>query len=618
MSDGTISYSYDVTGINTDTPRVDTGPLVAFSACEVVGVSNTMALAISSISGKQRLLAADVVSALGNCTQFETVGTHVDTICQQRPDLAPQRTAITETLHQLWRDGILLDADTVKNNLAREVSRQPAPLRVIIISADRPEMLERLLESLLKTSGLSAYNELLIIDDSRSAQNIERNKECLNRFNLRSAKGIRYIGAELQQASIDLLKNALPEAQSAIDFLLSSGHWPTVATYGRARTLGLLFSVGCRAVFLDDDILCTAISAPQPREQLRLGHGGARRAVFHLDQESMLAKVSVLSASPLALHAQQLGQPLSALTRDDSGLDLSHCEAAMALQLRGDAPVIATQCGSWGDPGTSDGHWALKLGTDSLGALVGAGADLRALIEARAGWFGCDGPTVMKNTFMSQMTGVDNSELLPPYFPALRAEDQLFGSMLNALHPHSAVLEFGWGVPHLPPENRGEGSLRGPIPAPGGLGLVARLVDSMVDYSSSESPETRLQQLAMQLRRLGKRPIDDMEIMYRSMLASIHSEQLRQLQALQALTAEQAGPNWRAYLQRALEEIQGALETPVTLANLAPPGSEASREAVYKTLTSAAEDFADALLAWPGMRAQGKQLWALLEASPAL
>ena len=42
--------------------------------------------------------------------------------------------------------------------------------------------------------------------------------------------------------------------------------------------------------------------------------------------------------------------------------------------------------------------------------------------------------------FMSQLTGLDNSHLLPPHFPASRREDALFGAMLVVLHHHSVSL----------------------------------------------------------------------------------------------------------------------------------------------------------------------------------
>lgn len=50
---------------------------------------------------------------------------------------------------------------------------------------------------------------------------------------------------------------------------------------------------------------------------------------------------------------------------------------------------------------------------------------------------------------MSAITGLDNRQPLPPYFPIERSEDRLFGIMLSALHPDVAVLDYPWAAPHL-------------------------------------------------------------------------------------------------------------------------------------------------------------------------
>ena len=70
------------------------------------------------------------------------------------------------------------------------------------------------------------------------------------------------------------------------------------------------------------------------------------------------------------------------------------------------------------------------------------------------------GPGVIPSNFcprfvlLSQMTGVDNRELLPPYFPLFRNEDFLFGENLQFLHPNSLMVDFPWALPHLPLEER--------------------------------------------------------------------------------------------------------------------------------------------------------------------
>lgn len=574
----------------------DSGELVAFAGCEVVAVNGAMSLLLNAASGAQSVVAPEVVAALANCGSFAPIAAHTDTICRLTPQLASQRQAVQGTLGKLAEAGILTRAQALAGNLASASPRRLAPTRVVIISADRPAMLERLLESLLHGGSLQPHNHLLLIDDSQDADNAARNAALVEHFNIRSSRDMQYFGAPQQREFLDALRAACPEEQASIDFLLQPQRWPAGQRYGRVRSLALLLTVGYRCLVLDDDILCRALASPFREDGLRLGSSRERMALFDSDRDTLLRGARALDESPLRLHSEVLGQRLGTLPARFGGLELEGSNGDAALTLAADAPVLLTQCGSWGDPGTADPHWALQLRRDAVERLAASG-DLRSLLEARCCWFGCTRPTLMKAGFMSQMTGLDNSELLPPYFPAYRGEDQVFGSMLNALYPHSAILEFDWGVPHLPEPGRGSGSLRQPIPRQPSLGLCARLIDNLVDYRSDESAPERLGYLALQLRRLARRDGRELTQLYRSLLASARAEQLQRLGALAQETAELPSATWQGYLRRALEEVQGALARPASLRDI---GGDAER--IAADLTAAVRGFADALEAWPALR----------------
>jgi hypothetical protein len=613
MSEEGVTYSYAVEPPRPDAGGTGPSPLVAFTGCRIVPINGGLSMLINTVSGKQQLIANDVLSALVNCSQYDSVAGHVARICRLRPDLAARREVIEGTLKQLLQAGILLTAASRLDALREGDACRRAPTRVIVLTADRPATLERLLESLLQSSGLSAHSDLLVIDDSRDAAHAARNREQVEAFNLRSAKTMVYVGPESQAAIAAHLRDALtPEQVESVDFLLARERWAGAPTYGRARSLALLLSVGFRAICLDDDILCRAVASPDQRASLRFGHAGERKAIFYPRWEHMDAEAVYLDTSPLQLHAEVLGRSLAEVTRQTAEIDLAGCEAPMAMQFDGQSRILVSQCGSWGDPGTADPHWALRLQRESLELLASSGSSLGALLEARACWFGCSGPTVMKSPFMSQMTGLDNTQLLPPYFPAFRAEDQLFGSLLNALHPHSAAFEFPWGVPHRPPVERGPGSLRQPVPAAPGLGLVARLVDAQVDYAARQRPEDNLEAVADLLQRYASYSPDALEGEFRAVFALAQGEQFQHLQALKAATGELPAPNWQAYLDRAVEEMQRALQVPQTLVSLGH-GSGLDRQQVYERLCNDARGFAGALRAWPAMRDQGPALWDLAQ-----
>ena len=118
------------------------------------------------------------------------------------------------------------------------------------------------------------------------------------------------------------------------------------------------------------------------------------------------------------------------------------------------SPVLLNQCGSWGDPGTGDASWIFFLPEQSIKSLISSEQPLEHLLAARANWMGYRGPTLSAYGSLSQLTGFDHRTLLPPYFPAGRGEDALFGIMLQRVQPNSLVLTEGWAIRHEPLDNR--------------------------------------------------------------------------------------------------------------------------------------------------------------------
>ena len=56
---------------------------------------------------------------------------------------------------------------------------------------------------------------------------------------------------------------------------------------------------------------------------------------------------------------------------------------------------------------------------------------------------------------------------------------------------------------------------------------------------------------------------------------------------LETATGELPAPNWQAYLDRAIEEMGVALQTPLTLRAIAPR-SELDQQTLYREVTAAA------------------------------
>jgi len=585
---------------------VSSTPLVAFATCDIIPVNGQMSLVINRENGSQQLIAPQVVEALKTCTRFDTIEQHTAHLCADRPDLRGQEAVVAGTLSQLHAAGLMLDTDTICTRLNQPVERPLPSTRICVITSDRPYSVERLLQSMLAAGGLTKHDALFLIDDSKTAENRAANREAVERFNISSAKDMIYVGEELQGALIDHLIADLPAQEDGIRFLIDPAAWVGHPTYGRSRTLALLLSVGHRAIVLDDDILCQAVRPAVPEEGIFVGGGGLREASFFTDRESLMSAGALREESPLDLHAAQLGSPLSAAISDLKGQplsadDLHGANAAMTNIWRGDSPVLVTQCGSWGDPGTGDAHWTLRMSEFSISRLLTAPIGMAQAIEERNAWLGSPRPTIMKMAFMSQMTGLDNSALLPPYFPAFRGEDLLFASMVEAMHPRGAIVDHDFSVPHLP-ERRSRKTLRDPIANAGSISLFSAYLTNQIDYTDGNDPSDRLRLISEDLRRLANKDTRNLIMDYRREVAKGHAETLYVLTAQRERTAAMNSANWTGYLDRGIEELRNALQREWSPTDIDGAPDSATPESMVAGFRSFLLGFANALDAWPALR----------------
>jgi hypothetical protein len=576
--------------------------LVAFADCELIGINSSMMLVINRQNGNQKIMAPEVVEGLKTCTTFKTIAAHAAHLANARPELQGKQAMAASVLDNLKAAGMLLQAGDVCARLSQPIPRQLPPTRVFIITCDRPAAVERLLDSLLRAGKLGQHNALFLVDDSRDTANRTANSEAVARFNLSSAKEMFYVGADVQQALLSGLTDKLPVHAAGIRFLLDPALWHGKKTYGRSRTLCLLLSVGCRALVMDDDILCQSILSPVTKDGIGIGSGAMREAAFYPDEQELMHSGKAADFDPLTGHASLLGSTLGyALQKLNGGplqeSQLENVNAALANVLTADAPVLVTQCGSLGDPGTGGAHWALYGDEDSIERVISAPHGVTAAAENRLNWLGSARPNFYKMPFMSQLTGLDNSQLLPPYFPAFRGEDTLFGAMLVAIQSHSVALEYPWSIPHLPLEARTY-RLRDPFSGSGDVSLFASYLTEHIDYKDSTDPERNLNLLVQDALRMATRSDGDLLLDFRTALARGHAAHLHLLQTQMSRTEKFHSAELQEHLRRGIEELQLALSvshSPTGIGGIPVNTTEAELVAQFRKM---AQGLADGLAGW--------------------
>jgi len=593
--------------------------LVAFADCELIPINSAMMLVINRHNGNQQIIMPQVVEGLKTCGTFNTIEAHAAHLARTRPELQGNPEMAATALETLHRAGMLQDAGAVCARLSQAVPRKLPPTRVFILTCDRPAAVERLLDSMLRAAKLHQHNALFLVDDSREQSNRDANREAVAKFNLRSPKEMFYVGAEAQQSLLAGLAAKLPQHADGIQFLLDQSRWQGAKTYGRTRTLCLLFSVGYRALLMDDDTLCQAIMPPISEPGIGLGGGNMRKAMFYASEQDLFNSGGLANFDPLSGHASLLGSTLghALLATNDGPLQesqLLHVNAAMTNVLQADSPVLATQCGTMGDPGSEGPNWAVFLGEDSIARLLAAPHGMSAAMENRLNWLGGTRPNFFKMPFMSQLTGLDNSYLLPPYFPAFRGEDALFGAMTVAIHHHSVTLEYPWSIPHLPIEKR----VFNPVEQSSGradIMLFARYLTEHIDYRDANDAARNLELLVQDLLRTCARSDQDLLLDYRAELAKGHAQLLATLQNQLAATAKFQSAELEATLRKHLDEARKRInESQSPTGFLRDPGSSTDTQ-VLARFRSMAQGFAGALHGWVDTRNVAAQLSEELIAS---
>lgn len=599
-----VSYSFQIGGSpaipdQTPAPALPL-PTYAYAECEQIILSETAVVIVNTRSGGRMAVTRDVANALTYCLHYETLPDHVKTLCATVPMLRGQEVDVLQILESARDAGILTGAQETAARLGDDATPvQLAPTRVFIITCDRPAAVERQLDSLLAVGELTRHDRLVLIDDSRSDDNIRRNRDLVAAFNRSSAKSMQYFGAQAARELLSQLLQAMPGHQVGLRFLLDRERWTDSPTYGLSRNLALLLSVGYRAILLDDDIVCRAVQPPRGQTGIGFRHEESREAWFYPAVPALLQSTRACEFSPLTQHAEVVGQSLAEVLTALSGGKLasgalSHCHGAMLGVLDGTSPVLMTQCGSAGDPGTVGSKWVTRLGTESVRRLLARSADNQSLPQCRPCWLGYTGPTIALRGDMSQMTGLDNSHLLPPYLPVLRGEDALFASMTTYLHPRSAVLNFDWAVLHLPLEDRSAMDYDEPFTNKAHLGVLANYLLSKVDNRGAGTADSRLSALAAEIRGLAEWPEDALLAQVGLELAKGCATGMTLLEKLLADPESRRYPPWRAFLEGYAAQTREAL--------LRGGPADRSQTEWVAPVRAAAREFAQGLAAWSAIR----------------
>lgn len=605
-------------GLDTTAAADNSSELWAMAPCDTTVIPGGVVLT-SRRDESRVVVMQEVAVALQQCNEFRTLSEHAGYLVQRFPQLQGNRDDAMRVLNLVREAGLMVSANALCSRVNDDDASESAPHHdrtvTCVLTCDRPEALGRLLDSMLRNTRLSRQKRILLIDDSRDPANVSRNAELVADFSRVSPVNMEHIDPPRQAALVAELKSLLPQQAGAIDWLFSRESWPGVPTYGRARNFALLCSVGERCLMLDDDILCKAY--PALHASTTLPFNAPREAHCFAGQSDWLSRLTPLDADALVEQGRCLGLTLGGALRalGQDGMQPAHCHGVQEqflAKLTGQSRILVTQCGTLGDPGTVNNLWLAQLPEESLrriGEIFGPYTDLAQLFASREFWLGHGAPTLLRRANMSQMTGVDNRALLPPYLPVLRGEDRLFGTMVACLHPTSAVLDYDWAVPHLPVPPR-SGNPDGDIDVPrGGLSMVDNLLAQLMPEDTGVTTAVRLSIIADGLQGFAELSDSALQSHYARWLSQSQGSQLASL-ATRLNQPVIDNEQWSQWLRRNLEHTSKALQEPPRLTDLPDVPRGMPQGDLLGHLRNGFAGMGAALRAWPAIREAAGQLGA--------
>jgi hypothetical protein len=396
-----------------------------------------------------------IAKALLACRAFREPEEHVSGIRKSLGEAAINESSVRKIVDDFIGIGYLVSDRSLRQRRAvANGKREIATLG--IVTHNRPAALERCLHSFLQnTHEYGREVEFVIADDSDDAQALQ-NLEVIN-GRISSGARIRYVGSA--------------EKQAFAKYLASAGISPTVASFtmwgdgapgprtGANRNSLLLATAGRLIVTLDDDVECRISEGKAPDCRLAVTSGYPLVLNFRPSRAEAIASAPLVPQDFIAAHERFLGADIAECLSCFDGLasaqDLAISEHLMESLEEGRGCVAFTQNGVYGDNGFGSPSAYLSTGGLTRTNLLESEEVYRSAVSSRAVQAAAQRVTISDGAFcMAYALGLDNRKLLPPFSPAGRNQDGLFGQLLRKCFPGLYGCHLCQAVLHDPAEER--------------------------------------------------------------------------------------------------------------------------------------------------------------------
>lgn len=436
--------------------------------------------------------------------------------------------------------------------------------KVAIVTSHRTQSLESAVRSLLGNS--QRHNQpmqISIFDDSQMDDAANDNIKMLRGINPPTQSTIRYAGAGDKLRYISALRDESGVDRRVLEFALFGLPFQRITT-GANRNAALLDLVDCPFLFIDDDVTAHIACSTLHRAGVRLSSKPRGvRTEYYANIDDVVGSHRFSDQNVLALHSEYLGRSLAdSILRSQIGtLDLD-CTARLWLAaLNNTGNVAATQMGIIGHSGQASPR-RLLYSTGQERAYHFSSEDRYHLARtARHVSRMADIFTITESPFcMTYALGLDNTRLLPPFFPIARNSDGVFGVALRMTNPDLYIGHLPYGILHrnliehpFSPTLVWESAVQATISEI----VILLLQKSLIGNTVLKSDE-RFRAIGRCLMELGRREVPEFWRVIKDGLQIKYAERIAQLQGLLERFNHQPA-FWAADVRMATNNIVEAL-----------------------------------------------------------
>lgn len=395
------------------------------------------------------------------CATFGTMDEHLRAV--QRALDIPQTKAgpLREVLRELLDRGLLVSERQLFGGVEPRPRAAVAIKTLAIPSRAGSRLLPRAVRSYSHHMGeFGRRQRILVSEDGPGEPDADGRRACAEACD--PACELQFLGAEQRRAlARDVLERSGAPAE-VVEFALFGGglHAPT---YGANRNAILLATAGECVFTGDDDTLCVPLTlGPGGRPDVLALAGEREEAEMwcFADRQEALASARPAALDVFSAHEQLLGASTLSAAAEAFGQSRlgpnSPCGHLLDALLGDSGRVAITYNGSLGDSGLYSARSILMAeNPNTRGRLFRDAETLERALSGREMGRVMPHRTISHGgPHVGMFMGIDNRELLPPFFPVYRNEDGVFACGMALLRPDAQFGHLPFVLQHAPPAGR--------------------------------------------------------------------------------------------------------------------------------------------------------------------